>query len=105
MGGGWYYDFKHTHIDQFSPPYFYSREWSKGNLLTNIRKEKQTHANYNEAATVCMMLFNLDPSLRTKEDIIEFIQKNKDTIGAAQQEVEQPKAHAHQEVEQPKDDL
>ncbi|KAI5388880.1 hypothetical protein KIW84_074512, partial [Lathyrus oleraceus] len=31
---------------------------------------------------------------RTKEDIIEFIQKNKDTTGAAQQEVEQPKAPA-----------
>ncbi|KAI5411158.1 hypothetical protein KIW84_056339 [Lathyrus oleraceus] len=39
---------------------------------------------------------------RTKEDIIEFIQKNKDTTGAAQQEVEQPKAPAQQEVEQPK---
>ncbi|XP_050896783.1 protein disulfide-isomerase [Lathyrus oleraceus] len=33
---------------------------------------------------------------RTKEDIIEFIQKNKDTTGAAQQEVEQPKAPAQQ---------
>ncbi|XP_058786941.1 protein disulfide-isomerase [Vicia villosa] len=42
---------------------------------------------------------------RTKEDIIEFIQKNKDTTGAAQQEVEQPKAPAQQEVEQPKDEL
>ncbi|XP_050896871.1 protein disulfide-isomerase [Lathyrus oleraceus] len=34
---------------------------------------------------------------RTKEHIIEFIQKNKDTTGAAQQEVEQPKAPAQQE--------
>jgi len=25
MGEGWYYDFKHTHFDQFSPPDFYAR--------------------------------------------------------------------------------
>ncbi|PNY07374.1 protein disulfide-isomerase-like [Trifolium pratense] len=42
---------------------------------------------------------------RTKEDIIEFIEKNKDKPAAAQQEVEQPKAAAQQEVEQPKDEL
>jgi protein disulfide-isomerase A1 len=43
---------------------------------------------------------------RTKEDIIEFIEKNKDSKPAAgQQEAEQPKAAAQQEVEQPKDEL
>ncbi|KAL1336822.1 phosphoinositide phospholipase C 2 isoform X1 [Arachis duranensis] len=25
MGEGWYYDFKHTHFDQYSPPDFYAR--------------------------------------------------------------------------------
>ncbi|KAE9614997.1 hypothetical protein Lal_00048291 [Lupinus albus] len=25
MGEGWYYDFKHTHFDQYSPPDFYTR--------------------------------------------------------------------------------
>lgn len=25
MGEGWYYDFDHTHFDQFSPPDFYAR--------------------------------------------------------------------------------
>lgn len=43
---------------------------------------------------------------RTKEDIIEFIEKNKDKTGAAHQEVEQPKAAAAQpEAEQAKDEL
>ena len=42
---------------------------------------------------------------RTKEDIIEFIEKNKDKTGAAHQEVEQPKAAAQTEAEQPKDEL
>ncbi|WJX33833.1 disulfide-isomerase-like [Trifolium repens] len=42
---------------------------------------------------------------RTKEDIIEFIEKNKDKPAAAQQEAEQPKAAAQEEKEQPKDEL
>lgn len=42
---------------------------------------------------------------RTKEDIIEFIEKNKDKPAAAQQEAEQPKAAAQHEKEQPKDEL
>lgn len=25
MGEGWYYDFKHTHFDMYSPPDFYTR--------------------------------------------------------------------------------
>lgn len=25
MGEGWYYDFKHTHFDAYSPPDFYAR--------------------------------------------------------------------------------
>lgn len=25
MGEGWYYDFKHTHFDTYSPPDFYAR--------------------------------------------------------------------------------
>jgi phosphatidylinositol phospholipase C delta len=25
MGEGWYYDFRHTHFDAYSPPDFYAR--------------------------------------------------------------------------------
>ncbi|CAL0320323.1 unnamed protein product [Lupinus luteus] len=42
MGEGWYYDFKHTHFDQFSPPDFYTRVGIAG--VPNDTMMKKTKA-------------------------------------------------------------
>ncbi|OIV97420.1 hypothetical protein TanjilG_16181 [Lupinus angustifolius] len=39
MGEGWYYDFKHTHFDQFSPPDFYTRVGIAGVPYDTIMKK------------------------------------------------------------------
>ncbi|XP_058787600.1 phosphoinositide phospholipase C 2-like isoform X2 [Vicia villosa] len=42
MGEGWYYDFKHTHFDQFSPPDFYTRVGIAGVPFDTIMKKTKT---------------------------------------------------------------
>ncbi|CAI8597341.1 unnamed protein product [Vicia faba] len=42
MGEGWYYDFKHTHFDQFSPPDFYARVGIAGVPSDTIMKKTKT---------------------------------------------------------------
>ncbi|XP_027329942.1 phosphoinositide phospholipase C 2-like isoform X1 [Abrus precatorius] len=39
MGEGWYYDFKHTHFDQYSPPDFYTRVGIAGVPSDTIMKK------------------------------------------------------------------
>ncbi|XP_058748203.1 phosphoinositide phospholipase C 2-like isoform X1 [Vicia villosa] len=39
MGEGWYYDFKHTHFDQYSPPDFYTRVGIAGVPNDSIMKK------------------------------------------------------------------
>lgn len=42
MGEGWYYDFKHTHFDQFSPPDFYVRVGIAGVAADTVMKKTKT---------------------------------------------------------------
>ncbi|KAH9615829.1 hypothetical protein KSS87_004066 [Heliosperma pusillum] len=42
MGEGWYYDFKHTHFDQFSPPDFYVRIGIAGVEGDTVMKKTKT---------------------------------------------------------------
>ncbi|OIW04103.1 hypothetical protein TanjilG_00663 [Lupinus angustifolius] len=42
MGEGWYYDFKHTHFDQYSPPDFYTRVGIAGVPDDNVMKKTKT---------------------------------------------------------------
>ncbi|KAL9231436.1 hypothetical protein vseg_006667 [Gypsophila vaccaria] len=42
MGEGWYYDFKHTHFDQFSPPDFYVRVGIAGVPNDTVMKKTKT---------------------------------------------------------------
>ncbi|KAE9596197.1 hypothetical protein Lal_00048752 [Lupinus albus] len=42
MGEGWYYDFKHTHFDQYSPPDFYTRVGIAGVADDNVMKKTKT---------------------------------------------------------------
>ncbi|CAK8566484.1 unnamed protein product [Lathyrus sativus] len=42
MGEGWYYDFEHTHFDQFSPPDFYARVGIAGVPFDTIMKKTKT---------------------------------------------------------------
>ncbi|CAL0327677.1 unnamed protein product [Lupinus luteus] len=42
MGEGWYYDFKHTHFDQYSPPHFYTRVGIAGVPYDNVMKKTKT---------------------------------------------------------------
>ncbi|XP_061351665.1 phosphoinositide phospholipase C 2-like isoform X3 [Gastrolobium bilobum] len=47
MGEGWYYDFKHTHFDQYSPPDFYARVGIAGVPNdTVMRKTKAIEDNW-----------------------------------------------------------
>jgi len=47
MGEGWYYDFKHTHFDQYSPPDFYARVGIAGVPSDSImRKTKAIEDNW-----------------------------------------------------------
>ncbi|ESW13760.1 hypothetical protein PHAVU_008G224000 [Phaseolus vulgaris] len=39
MGEGWYYDFKHTHFDQYSPPDFYTRVGIAGVSSDTVMKK------------------------------------------------------------------
>lgn len=42
MGEGWYYDFKHTHFDQFSPPDFYARVGIAGVPFDTVMKKTKS---------------------------------------------------------------
>lgn len=42
MGEGWYYDFPHTHFDQFSPPDFYVRVGIAGVHTDSVMKKTKT---------------------------------------------------------------
>nr|BAE71237.1 putative phosphoinositide specific phospholipase C [Trifolium pratense] len=42
MGEGWYYDFKHTHFDQFSPPDFYARIGIAGVPFDTVMKKTKS---------------------------------------------------------------
>ncbi|WJX32445.1 1-phosphatidylinositol phosphodiesterase, variant 2 [Trifolium repens] len=42
MGEGWYYDFKHTHFDQFSPPDFYARVGIAGVPSDTVMKKTKS---------------------------------------------------------------
>ncbi|GJW34747.1 phosphoinositide phospholipase C 2-like protein, partial [Tanacetum coccineum] len=42
MGEGWYYDFKHTHFDAYSPPDFYVRVGIAGVPADSIMKKSKT---------------------------------------------------------------
>lgn len=42
MGEGWYYDFKHTHFDTYSPPDFYARVGIAGVPADTIMKKTKT---------------------------------------------------------------
>ncbi|KAL0401209.1 UNVERIFIED_CONTAM: Phosphoinositide phospholipase C 2 [Sesamum latifolium] len=42
MGEGWYYDFKHTHFDAYSPPDFYARVGIAGVPADTIMKKTKT---------------------------------------------------------------
>ncbi|PKI39559.1 hypothetical protein CRG98_040029 [Punica granatum] len=42
MGEGWYYDFKHTHFDLYSPPDFYARIGIAGVPADTIMKKTKT---------------------------------------------------------------
>ncbi|XP_010534599.1 PREDICTED: phosphoinositide phospholipase C 2 [Tarenaya hassleriana] len=42
MGEGWYYDFRHTHFDQYSPPDFYTRVGIAGVPADSIMKKTKT---------------------------------------------------------------
>ncbi|XP_004500490.1 phosphoinositide phospholipase C 2 isoform X1 [Cicer arietinum] len=47
IGEGWYYDFKHTHFDQFSPPDFYARVGIAGVPFdTTMKKTKSIEDNW-----------------------------------------------------------
>jgi len=42
MGEGWYYDFRHTHFDAYSPPDFYARVGIAGVPVDTIMKKTKT---------------------------------------------------------------
>ncbi|XP_009772725.1 phosphoinositide phospholipase C 2-like isoform X2 [Nicotiana sylvestris] len=42
MGEGWYYDFKHTHFDAYSPPDFYAKIGIAGVPADNVMKKTKT---------------------------------------------------------------
>ncbi|KAK4433275.1 Phosphoinositide phospholipase C 2 [Sesamum alatum] len=42
MGEGWYYDFKHTHFDAYSPPDFYARVGIAGVPTDTVMKKTKT---------------------------------------------------------------
>ncbi|XP_050387700.1 phosphoinositide phospholipase C 2-like isoform X2 [Argentina anserina] len=42
MGEGWYYDFKHTHFDAYSPPDFYARVGIAGVAADTVMKKTKT---------------------------------------------------------------
>ncbi|CAI0443657.1 unnamed protein product [Linum tenue] len=42
MGEGWYYDFRHTHFDQYSPPDFYTRVGIAGVPADVVMKKTKT---------------------------------------------------------------
>lgn len=42
MGEGWYYDFKHTHFDTYSPPDFYARVGIAGVPADTVMKKSKT---------------------------------------------------------------
>ncbi|CAN0837972.1 Phosphoinositide phospholipase C 2 [Linum grandiflorum] len=42
MGEGWYYDFRHTHFDQYSPPDFYTRVGIAGVPADVVMKKTRT---------------------------------------------------------------
>ncbi|KAL1825208.1 hypothetical protein DCAR_0313341 [Daucus carota subsp. sativus] len=42
MGEGWYYDFKHTHFDAYSPPDFYARIGIAGVRADTVMKKTKT---------------------------------------------------------------
>lgn len=42
MGEGWYYDFKHTHFDKYSPPDFYARVGIAGVPADTVMKKTKT---------------------------------------------------------------
>ncbi|KAJ7963980.1 Phosphoinositide phospholipase C [Quillaja saponaria] len=42
MGEGWYYDFRHTHFDAFSPPDFYARVGIAGVPADTVMKKTKT---------------------------------------------------------------
>ncbi|RXI08802.1 hypothetical protein DVH24_022946 [Malus domestica] len=42
MGEGWYYDFKHTHFDAYSPPDFYARVGIAGVAADSVMKKTKT---------------------------------------------------------------
>lgn len=42
MGEGWYYDFKHTHFDAYSPPDFYARVGIAGVPADTVMKKTKT---------------------------------------------------------------
>ncbi|XP_010535594.1 PREDICTED: phosphoinositide phospholipase C 2-like isoform X2 [Tarenaya hassleriana] len=42
MGEGWYYDFRHTHFDQYSPPDFYTRVGIAGVPADSVMKKTKT---------------------------------------------------------------
>ncbi|KAL1193779.1 Phosphoinositide phospholipase C 2 [Cardamine amara subsp. amara] len=42
MGEGWYFDFRHTHFDQYSPPDFYTRVGIAGVPADTIMKKTKT---------------------------------------------------------------
>ncbi|KAJ9545648.1 hypothetical protein OSB04_025355 [Centaurea solstitialis] len=50
MGEGWYYDFKHTHFDAYSPPDFYARIGIAGVPADSVmKKTKQVEDSWNPA--------------------------------------------------------
>ncbi|KAI3757854.1 hypothetical protein L6452_05397 [Arctium lappa] len=50
MGEGWYYDFKHTHFDAYSPPDFYARIGIAGVAADSVmKKTKMVEDSWNPA--------------------------------------------------------
>ena len=48
MGEGWYFDFRHTHFDQYSPPDFYTRvKFNSLSSLETVLGLLQGQANFS----------------------------------------------------------